>query len=344
MLFVLFLMVSPIIMLATGGAQTPMNNMMPQHSVAGLVQAVSAGRQRLLASQARIAVVKPVFTATAYSSFYDFYSTHARTPNGTFVKDDIGLLNTSVVDSWGWSNGLYSFLSSGTANQYGLVMGKNLRILTDINVTEGALFKSDGSSNFDVLVLGFTEYVTVQEYLAYKHFVAAGGTIIFMDAANFLAEVRYYPQTHHLALVRGHSWGFDGVKAWRDQFARWGTENTNWIGSNYCSFGMGKRYNGAVLAGDNPIALALRERFGPKVFASYGGHEENCVTNMTDTVILARWSQLSPDSKSVVAYLHHYLNGSVVHIGVMSSDVISSDTSVQQFLIASILFAANTRG
>jgi hypothetical protein len=341
--FALFLLVSPIVILASG-PQTFTNGTQqkPWRAISG--NELSAGHF-LVGPHVRVAVVKPVFTATAYSSFYDFYRLHARTPNGTLILKDLRLLNTTLVDSWGWSDGLQSFLSSRAAVQYGLTMGKNLSVLSDIDVSGGALFNADGASNYDVLILGFTEYVTSQQYLAYKHFVAAGGTIIFMDGGNFLAEVKFNPQTQHLALLSGHSWGFDGEKAWRDKFARWSAENTDWVGSNYCRPGIGNHHEGAFLAGDNPIAQALRDRFGPRVFTSYGGHEENCVTNMSGTVILARWSQTNTDSHRVVAaYLHHYLKGTVVHLGVMGSDVVPFDKSVQEFLIASILFAQDAKG
>jgi hypothetical protein len=215
-------------------------------------------------------------------------------------------------------------------------LGGNVTILTDVNVTQGSLLERDGSDRFDVVVLGFTEYVTAQEYYKYQKFVAEGGRLVLMDATNFFVEVRYYPQTNHLALVRGHGWAFDGKKAWRDVVDRWSGENTNWVGSTFCCFGM--RYDGAEITGNHPISLLLKERFGARVFTSYHGHEENEVTNMTGTLILARWVQSTPNPAiQVAAYLHHYHDGTVVHIGVMSSDVVATDPSVQLFLVESIL-------
>ncbi|PSN86136.1 hypothetical protein B9Q02_03570 [Candidatus Marsarchaeota G1 archaeon BE_D] len=41
----------------------------------------------------KIAVIKPVFTTTAYSSFYTFYSKYAKTPPGVLIKTDLNLLN-----------------------------------------------------------------------------------------------------------------------------------------------------------------------------------------------------------------------------------------------------------
>jgi hypothetical protein len=285
----------------------------------------------------RVAVVKPVFTATAYSSFYAFYTKYVNTPKDQIIRSDLQLLNATLVDSWGWSDGLQRFLSSNSARANGLVLEKNLTVLTDVSVNDGELLYENGTSRYDAVILGFTEYVTSQEYSAYKHFVADGGRLIFMDATNFFAEVRFYPQTNHLALVKGHGWGFDGKKVWHDVRERWSQESTNWIASNFCCFGYGRRYDGALLIGTNVISLSLQAKFGPKVFQSYKGHEENRITNSSFTEILAQWVQLDSTSQNpVAAYSHRFMHGTVIHIGIMSSDVISFDRSVQFFLIRSV--------
>ena len=71
----------------------------------------------------RVAVVKPVFTATAYQK----------------IRSDLGKLNATIVDGWGWSNGLRQFIGSSAARQNGLLVGKRLTILTDVGITEGLL-------------------------------------------------------------------------------------------------------------------------------------------------------------------------------------------------------------
>src|SRR5713101_6757833 len=274
----------------------------------------------------RVAVVEPVFTATAYSSFYAFYTKYVNTPKDQIIRSDLQLLNATLVDSWGWSDGLQQFLSSNSARANGLVLEKNLTVLTDVSVNDGGLLYENGTTRYDAVILGFTEYVTSQEYSAYKHFVADGGRLIFMDATNFFAEVRFYPQTNHLALVKGHGWGFDGKKVWHDLGERWSQENTNWIASNFCCFGYGRRYDGALLVGTNVISLSLQAKFGPRVFQSYKGHEENRITNSSFTEILAQWVQLDSTSQNLVAaYSHRFMHGTVIHIGIMSSDVISFD-------------------
>ncbi len=312
----------------------------------------------------RVAFVKPVFSATAYShhfggppSFYEFYNKAKNVPMTENITSptDLALLNVSVVDGWGWSQDFHRYVTSIMGDYgVGLLGAESFTILSDINVTQGEIFNDDGSNRFDVILLGFTEYVTLQEYDAYWHFVASGGRIVFMDASNFVAEVRYYSQSNHMALVRGHGWGFDGNKAWHDakHFQRWEVNNTNWVGSNELSSatltfssscdesGVPRQYNGANVTGDYQISVALRERFGSTVFQCYMGHEENSVTNVTKTTILARWLPSDANvvvmSNVVAAYLHRYVNGTVVYIGVMSSDIAASDRSVQFFLLSAI--------
>ena len=302
-----------------------------------------------------VAVVKPVFSATAYSasfggpdSFYQFYPKHGNDSKN--VTTDLNLLNVSVVDGWGWSRDLGKYISSYVGD-YGLgsIAARSFTILSDIDVTEGGLFNQYGSSRFDVVVLGFTEYATSEEYYAYQHFVALGGRLVMMDASSFVAEVKYYPQTNHLALVRGHGWGFNGKTAWHDVWYRWENQNANWVGSNQCCSTQSnnvpcnawwpwqRKYDGAAITGDYPISLELKQRFGSMVFQCYMGHEENGVTNTTDTTILALWQASSPSPQNTIAaYLHRYVNGTIVDIGVMSSDIVDQDGTVQFFLISSI--------
>src|SRR2546422_6984574 len=107
----------------------------------------------------KIAAVEPVFTTTAYSSFYSFYSKYAtRNLNGT-IKTDLNLLNASIVQGWGWSDALRRFLTSTTAgDQYDIVLRRNLSFISEINRKQGGLFRGNGTRNYDVLILGFTEY------------------------------------------------------------------------------------------------------------------------------------------------------------------------------------------
>ena len=59
-------------------------------------------------------------------------------------------------------------------------------------------------------MLFHNEYVTQKEYDNLRQFVKNGGTIVFIDANVFYAEVRYDRDNHTITLVKGHYWEFDG--------------------------------------------------------------------------------------------------------------------------------------
>lgn len=291
----------------------------------------------------RIAVVKPIFSDTAYgNAFYVFYARYANSDN---VTTDLDLLNVTVKNGWGWSHGLESFLSSAKARQQGLSIGDNVEVIDEINVTLGGLF-CEGRRAFDVVILGFTEYVTIEEYYAYKEFVATGGTLLIMDACNFLAQVRYYPPTSdrpaYLSLVKGHGWEFNGTCAWKSVYHRWWDENMNWIGGNYWRYWSGSHYDSLIINTSHPISINLRSTYGQSIGTSYGAHEENLLQNFTDSGVIAYWHLINPSeypSQPIVAYQHRYGNGSVFHSGIMASDVVSREEPLQAFLIAALRLA-----
>jgi len=292
---------------------------------------------------ARVAVVEPVFTTTAYSSFYSFYSKYAHTPMGVLIKKDLGLLNTTLREGWGFSSSLYSFVTSSLAKRAGLSVGNNTWIISDVDVNNGELFNSRGGRNFDVVILGFTEYVTLKEYLAYKHFVASGGHILVLSACNFLAEVSYNPLTKRVSLVEGHGWVFNGTAAWRGVYARWYTDNTDWVGSNYALYSArGYTISGAVANTTHPLSVFLRTRFSTLLFNDYAPHEENIITNSSDLVIAYWRLSYSKHPDWVVAiYEHRYQRGSLIHLGVFGTDILSQDKALQYFVLASIYYFTN---
>lgn len=288
----------------------------------------------------RIAVVEPVFTSTAYSSYYDFYRMYESTPYNTTVTTNLNLLNVSIVNDWGISTFLINFLNSSIARASGVVLGKNLWNLTDIDVHEGALFYPNGTRRYDAVIVGFTEYVTSEEYRAYQRQVDSGGTLIIMDATNFLAEVKYYPGSAHASLYRGHNWYFNGTAAVKDVFDRWKNESTDWFASNAWQQ-MGQNYNGSIPSTANPIGRALQDKYGSLIFTHYHGAEENYLTNLTQTSIIATWQKIGPDTQhNVAAYMHRHGQGYVIHFGAFGSEIIAYDPTVQYFLLRSILYAA----
>ncbi len=298
----------------------------------------------------RIAVVQPLFTSTPYSqyatgSFYAFYGKY-QSVNAN-VTSNLDWLSTNVASGysfkqgWGLSYSFYEFLTSQTAKNCGLEVGANLRILSDINVSQGALFdRGNQGARFDVVVLPFSEYVTSQEYLAYEDFVAEGGTLITM-AHSLEYPVTYDAATNLETLVYGHGWAFNGKYAYPIPCASdvyvytcpWARNNTDWMGSNTCMSSCFHvyKYNGSVVNREDGIGEALYNEFGDKVFRSYNSHEENTVTNRTGTSIS---SVFVNDTQNLIAsYTHQFRKGFVVSMSVFGDDIIATDQSAQYFLL-----------
>jgi hypothetical protein len=298
----------------------------------------------------RIALIQPVLTSTPYSqydtgSFYAFYAKEAGVT--TNVTTDLDLLSTNVSSGysynqgWGLSYGEYQFFTSQTAVSCGLQVGKNVEILTDMDVANGALFNpQNNASRFDVVVLPFSEYVEASEYSAYEDFVAGGGTLIVMGH-SLEYPVTYNATTNFETLVYGHNWAFNGKYAYPIACGSntyvascpWAISNTDWMGSNTCEASCFHiyKYQGADVNSSDPIGRTLYNEFGSVVFRPYVSHEEDTITNMSDTSIVAVFVN---DSKNLIAsYTHQFRKGTVVGFGFFGDDIIATDASSQYFML-----------
>lgn len=301
-----------------------------------------------IVSGLRIALIQPILTATPYSqyasgSFYAFYKQESGVTTNVTTK--LNLLSTDVSSGygfnqgWGLSYGTYLFFNTAFAESCGLQLGKNVHVLTDIAVANGALFNPQNrTSRFDVVVLPFSEYVQTSEYMAYENFVAGGGTLVMMGH-SLEYQVTYNATTHIEKFVYGHGWAFNGRYAYpiacgrgSDSSCTWAKNSTDWIGSNsYFSHGKAVKYVGSVVNINDPIGKAVSSEFGAKVFKSYGGHEEDVLTNMSGTSIVSAFVN---DSTHVIAsYTHHFRKGMVVNFGFSGDDIIQKDPSAQYFLL-----------
>jgi hypothetical protein len=306
----------------------------------------------------RIALVQPILTSTPYSqynsgSFYAFYAREAGVT--TNVTANLDLLSTNVSSGsgfnqgWGLSAGMHRFFTSQTAAGCGLVIGRNVQVLTDMDVANGALFNPDNrTARFDVVVLPFSEYVEAQEYLAYEDFVASGGTLVMMGH-SLEYPVTYNETTKMETLVYAHNWAFHGTYAspiacGSNAYVAscpWAKNNTDWMGSNTCEASCFHTYvfNGSVVNPGNPIGKALYDEFGGTVFKSYLSHEEDTVTNMTGTAIV---SVFVNDSKNLIAaYTHQFRKGTVVCLCVFGDDIIATDPSAQYFLLQGMIYGTS---
>ncbi|MGH9920002.1 MAG: hypothetical protein ACRD6W_14195, partial [Nitrososphaerales archaeon] len=282
-------------------------------------------------------------------SFYAFYAKEAGVT--TNVTTNLDLLSTNVSSGygysqgWGLSYGEYQFFTSQAAVNCGLQVGKNVQILTDIQVADGALFNPQNDSpRFDVVVLPFSEYVEASEYLAYEDFVGDGGTIVMMGH-SLEYPVTYNATTGIETLVYGHNWANHGTYAspiacGSNTYVAscpWAKNNTDWIGSNTCEASCFHTYvlNGSVVNPTNPIGKALYDEFGSVVMKSYVEHEEDTVMNMTDTQVVAVFVN---DSRNLIApYVHQFRKGTVVCFDIFGDDIIGTDPSAQYFMLQGIV-------
>jgi hypothetical protein len=152
--------------------------------------------------------------------------------------------------------------------------------------------------------------------------------------------MQYYPSATKIALLSEHGWKFNGSKAWAGPFSRWSSNNSNWIGSDYQLFYEGYKIGGGSVANNsNPIAVAMHNAFGFSVFQSgYYGHEENVITNSSDSII-AYWDvdNWTNTTQVVATYSHQYQRGLVIHSRIFGTDLIANNYQMQFLVLVSIL-------
>jgi hypothetical protein len=274
----------------------------------------------------KIAVVMPTFTAAAYNNaFYTFYEKYANTTRGVNITKDSNLLSSKVTND-------PSSSASGFAMVYLLGNLKwispdsNIAFLTDQDVDAGSIFLGNGSNAYDVVILGHQEYVTQREYDNFKQFVGNGGTMIILDGNVFYAEVKYNSNTDNITLVKGHSWAFNGVSAWKSVSERWKNETAQWVGSNYIS--------GIVKFANNPF--------------EYSPHEEQYITNPKDVILMNYDARVPADKPNktggviVATYELNYLKGKVIALGLYSDDVINNGSFDRYFDNLVLQYAVRT--
>jgi hypothetical protein len=293
-----------------------------------------------------VAVIKPIFTSTPYSqyptgSFYAFYKKYVHTSGN--ITTDLDWLVTSIksgmgyLSGWGHTFPLYEFLASDSAKNCGLVLGRNLVIITDINVTQGALFNSDGSRKYDAVIIGHQEYVTQNEYDQVRLFVAAGGKLIAMSSNMFYARVAYNSTAMVETFLTGHGgYAFNGRTAFHTKVPPFSRNTSEWFGSSYCCF-RNLQFKGALVNGTDSIGSQLRQYYGSTMSPTYVPHEENAIGNFTNTHIVATFTRQS--NLVVASYVHRYGRGAVYCLCVFGEDVIADDPSTQFFLVASVTAA-----
>jgi hypothetical protein len=356
----ILLMLTPTIALAEISEDVP-NTPPPTRSYqldphSSAIKSCLNGTGSISPTNTRMAFVMPTFTLTPYAnfkhSFYEFYIKYAHSMGP--ITDDLNLLRTHVVGNWSSpivndEKPLYTFLTSAAAARCGLVMGQNLKVITDMGVDDGGLFTGT-VRQFDVLILGHEEYSTRVEYDQFKQFVASGGRIVEMSGNTFWAQVNFSKSTGIETFVAGHGFQFDGKHAWKSSLEPFDTQSAGWFGS---SFANNQQFlHGALVNVVSRIGQGMKIAFqSDQVFTGYNypHNEVNYLRNLTNTHIIASFYLERPTNNlggfrmpkvPIDSYAHRYVRGEVDCFCVFGENLITHDTAAQFFLVYAVTYGS----
>jgi N,N-dimethylformamidase beta subunit-like protein len=285
----------------------------------------------------RIAFVNPVFTEAAYAAnaFYDFYAKYKNLPWGRIVTTDVNMLTAPIeksdqVDpysSYDDNRNLSKFSNIAPDNNHIMILNERLKkelpttfftVIRNEDVHNGYIFDRQYKNAYDVLILSHEEYATDSMYNNYKKFVRDGGTIIFLDANMFYAEVKYDKNNKTITLIKGHDWEYDGRSAKKSVGERWFYENRDWIGSNFLVSNLKEK----IYFKNNPF--------------NYTHFEENYVSNPNASILL-NYEIETPHSiphmenVTVATYDFKFGNGKVIATGLYGQNLVNNTAFLHFF-------------
>jgi hypothetical protein len=281
-------------------------------------------------SNKRIAFVENTFTYAAYrnGSFYNFYKKYipiTKKPSTIpTITTDLNLLKNRPIP-----HGPFPYYAHPRQPpdipyiEYFKILLQHVKKndplvtnITDVDVHEGKIFRTNGSNAYDILFLFHNEYVTSPEYNNLRQFVINGGMIVFAEANALYAEVSYNKANDTITLVKGHEWEFDGKSASRSIGERWLVENKEWTGSNFL---------------DIPSTFKITYENNP---FNYTNGEEQYVTNPHAKILLDYRASFSSDkypNATIATYQMDYGKGKIINLGIWGHELIKNAAFLNYF-------------
>ncbi len=296
-----------------------------------------------------IAFVHNSFNGAAYSGFY---SAFVKTSYGDYNEPKLSAASYFIRNpkyTWSTSNPT-TFISKIIAEGY---PADKINYINDEDVHFDNLYDINGKPKYSTIIYVHNEYVTMDQYLNTIKFIKSGGNVIVLNGNAFFAEVDYREDTNKVYLVSGHSWDFDGENGTTSgnyyRFYRYGvsTEHRNMFGSRYCMFNKGSfsgAYMNSTKPNSHPIATKMDEDGYSVVGKNIGSHEENCVITPNYHEIADWRGTYNQPNRGVKVY--EFLpfgpvGGSLIHLGLYSTDFIGYRADVRKLIVETIKHQAN---
>jgi hypothetical protein len=284
----------------------------------------------------RIAIVEPTFTEAAYNNaFYIFYDKYDSVSKRVTVTTDLNYLHSSldILNKQPTKLSMSNIRSISILKNLieHVLPNSTITTIKDQNINDGILFLNGTTNAYDILFVLHEEYLTQKMYDSFKHFVANGGTVVFLDGNIFYAKVDYDNNT--ITLIKGHRWEFDGHVARKSVDEYWLNQTKEWVGGNYWESKLDDKvyfknniFNYPLPGVGNETEIGDKIYVNNKIF-NYTHWEETYVNNPKDVIILdygADYTTYKVQHK-VATYVLLYGKGEVVNFGLYTEKILKNE-------------------